>query len=974
MFEPSDAPRLFGLPPGADFPARVAAGLRARLAGAPPEALARVEIYVNTRRMQRRLKELLAEGAPLLLPRLRLVTELGADPALDLPPAASALRRRLELAQLVLGLLEKEPDLAPRSAAFALADSLASLMDEMQGEGVAPAALHALDVSQLSEHWARSRRFLEIVEAYLAGAAPDAEARQRAAVERLAARWAEAPPAHPVIVAGSTGSRGATALFMAAVARLPQGAVILPGFDFDLAPETWARLRGTESRPPAEDHPQYRFARLAELLGTTPGAVRRWDDQPAPNEARNRLLSLALRPAPATDGWLEEGPRLKGLAEATAEVSLIEAPDPRREAVALALRLRRAVEEGQTAALVSPDRTLTRRVAAALDRWGIEPDDSAGRPLALSPPGRFLLHTVALFGRKTGAEALLALLKHPLCHSGTGRGEHLRHTRDLELHLRRYGPPFPRPGDLAAWAAKKPDRGGWAGWLGGCLSDLGGAGPLPLETHVARHLDLSDALAAGPEGGAGGLWQEKAGEEARAAMDELAREAPFGGRLTPADYLALLRTLLNGRPVRDPVRPHPGVMIWGTLEARVQGADLVILAGLNDGTWPEVPPPDPWMNRRMRLDAGLLLPERRIGLAAHDFQQAIAAREVVLSRALRDAEAECVPSRWLNRLTTLLDGIAPERLEAMLARGAEALALAVALEDPGPEVPRARRPAPRPPVATRPKALSVTEVQTLIRDPYAIYARHVLGLRPLDPLRQTPDARIRGSALHRVLEVFVRDVLPGAGDPDAAFRETVARVLAEEAPWPAARAAWAARLGRVAGWFLAGEAERQARERAAGFEVKGKLPLEGTGLQLTGKADRIAILPDDRAAIYDYKTGSPPTRKQQTSFDKQLPLLAALAERGAFEGIGAVEVARIAHIALGANPELAERALEHGEVDADWAGLARLIRAYASRGRGYLSRRALERERGREAARDYDHLARFGEWDTSEPPAPEDVG
>jgi ATP-dependent helicase/nuclease subunit B len=974
MFEPQEGPRLFGLPPGADFPARVAAGLRARLEGAPPEVLARVEIYVNTRRMQRRLKALLAEGAPLLLPRLRLVTELGADPALDLPPAASPLRRRLQLAQLVLGLLEKEPDLAPRTVAFALADSLAALMDEMQGEGVSPAVLHELDVSQLSEHWARSRRFLEIVEAYLEGAVPDTEARQRAAVERLAARWAEAPPAHPVIVAGSTGSRGATAHFMAAVARLPQGGVILPGFDFDLAPETWERLKGSDHRPPAEDHPQYRFARLAELLGCTPASVRPWDDLPAPNPVRNRLLSLALRPAPATDQWLQEGPRLQGLDEATAGVSVIEAPDPRREAVALALCLRRAAEEGRTAALISPDRMLTRRVTAALDRWGIEPDDSAGRPLALSPPGRILLQTAALYGRKTGAEALLALLKHPLCHSGAGRGEHLRHTRDLELHLRRSGPPFPRPEDLAAWAAAKPDRGTWAGWLGTCLAGLGGAGQLPLETHVARHLKLSEALASGPGGGPSGLWQEKAGEEARKSMDELAREAPHGGALVPGDYLALLRTLFNGREVRDPVRPHPGVMIWGTLEARVQGADLVILAGLNDGTWPEVPPPDPWMNRRMRLDAGLLLPERRIGLSAHDFQQAIAAREVVLSRALRDAEAETVPSRWLNRLTTLLDGIAPERLKAMRARGAEALVLAEALEHPGPRVEPARRPAPRPPVAARPKALSVTEIQTLIRDPYAIYARHVLGLRPLDPLRQTPDARIRGSALHKVLEVFVRDVWPGAEDREAAFRDTVARVLVDEAPWPAARAVWAARLDRVAEWFLATEAERQAREHALGFEVKGTLPVEDSGLKLTGKADRVARLADGRAAIYDYKTGSPPSAKQQESFDKQLPLLAALAERGAFEGLGPLEVARIAHIALGASPEVAERALAPGEAADAWAGLARLIRAYASRSRGYLSRRAVERERGRESGSDYDHLARFGEWDTSEPPAPEDVG
>ncbi len=973
MFDPAQSPRLFGLPPGADFPARLAAGLRARLADQPPEALARVEVFVNTARMRRRLRGLLAESGPVLMPRIRLVTELSDDPATGLPPAASPLRRRLELAQLVLRLLDAEPDLAPRSAAFALADSLAALMDEMQGEGVSPEVLHRLEVGDLSAHWERSRRFLAIAERYLAAAPPDAEARQRATVDRLAGKWASAPPDHPVIVAGSTGSRGATALFMAAVARLPQGAVVLPGFDFDLPGHVWERLEGDERHPPAEDHPQYRFARLAAMLDVKPSAVRPWDDEASPAPERNRLVSLALRPAPATDQWLEEGPALGPLDRATAAMTLIEAPSPRAEAVALALRLREAVELGRTAALITPDRMLTRRVAAMLDRWGIEPDDSAGRPLALSPPGRFLLQVAALFGRPASSEALIALLKHPLAHTGADRGNHLRHTRDLELHLRRYGPPAPRRPDILDWAAKRDDRTAWAAWLADRIDGTDDPGDLPLTDHVARHLALAEALAQGAGDGESELWKENAGEEARRAMDELEREAPFGGTLSPADYLTLLRTLFQGREVRDPVRPHPDVMIWGTLEARVQGADLVLLGGLNDGTWPQLPSPDPWMNRRMRLDAGLLLPERRVGLAAHDFQQAVAAPEVVLSRAIRDAEAQTVPSRWLNRLTTLLEGVAPDALAAMRARGAAQLALAEALDDPGPQVNRATRPAPRPPVEARPKGLSVTEIQTLIRDPYAIYARHVLGLRPLEPLHRGPDARLRGSALHRVVEEFVRDLWPRGGNRAAALAELVDRVLAEEAPWPATRAAWAARLLRVAPWFLAGEAARQGKDRPLAFEVKGTAePLPG--FALTGKADRIDAGPDGRAVIYDYKTGSLPSPKEQKSFDKQLPLLAALAERGAFGDLGPLEVARVAYIGLGSSPEVREIALEPGESDAAWAGLARLIAAYGRATQGYLSRRAPKHEQGESARGDYDHLARWGEWETSDPPRPEDVG
>ena len=300
MFDPATGPRVFGLPPGADFPRSVISGLIARMKNAPPEALARVRIFVNTRRMQRRLTDLFDAGPPRLLPRIRLVTDLATEAALaQVPPPVSPLRRRLELSQLVSKLLESEPDLAPRSSLFDLADSLANLLDEMQGEGVAPGTIAGLDVSDQSGHWHRSLKFLALAESFLdnAHAMPDAEARQRRVVDGLVDQWRRDPPDHPVLVAGSTGSRGTTAAFMRAVTRLPQGAVILPGFDFDMPGDVWTGLSDAMT---AEDHPQFRFARLLQDLETDHRAVQRWTgDDPAP--ARNRLVSLALRPAPVQD-------------------------------------------------------------------------------------------------------------------------------------------------------------------------------------------------------------------------------------------------------------------------------------------------------------------------------------------------------------------------------------------------------------------------------------------------------------------------------------------------------------------------------------------------------------------------------------------------------------------------------------------------------------------------------------------------
>ena len=973
MFD-TTGPRLFALPPGVDFPAALVTGLRARLSDKPPEEMARVTLLLNTGRMLRAVQEVFtAEGAGFL-PRLRLLTDPAA-PLAGLPPTVSPLRRRLELTQLVARLLDAQPDLAPRAAIYDLADSLATLIEEMQGEGVAPDVLAALDVSEHSAHWKRTQDFLSIIMPFFTGAeAPDAEALRRRMVEWLSARWQASPPSDPVIVAGSTGSRGTTALLMQAVARLPQGGLVLPGFDFDQPETVWDGLADALT---AEDHPQYRYKRLFAALGVGPDSVRPWVEIAPPAPARNRLVSLSLRPAPVTDQWLAEGQRLPDLRLAAAEMTLVEAPNPRSEALAIALILRDAAERDEAIALITPDRMLTRQVTAALDRWGILPDDSAGRPLALSAPGRLLRHISALFGRKLTSVALLTLLKHPLAATGAARGDHLRHTRDLELRLRRHGPAFPTVPDLTAWAGTEAEPGAaeWAGWLARLLDGVEAVGARPLSEHVSHHLGLAEALAAGPgSGGSGELWLKPAGEAAWAAMEELQREAPHGGTLTPADYDDLFTAILNAGEVREAVQGHPLIRFLGPREARECRAGRVILGGLNDGIWPQLPPPDPWLNRQMRKQAGLLLPERQVGLSAHDYQQAVAAREVILTRAVRNAEAETVPSRWVNRLMNLMTGLpdqhGPEAVESMKARGRAWLELVRGLERPDATVAPATRPAPRPPVAARPTELPVTGISRLIRDPYAIYARYILRLRKLDPLRHSPDALARGSILHEILERFIRERGPETDEQARARLLGIAdAVLAKEAPWPAARALWRARLERAAPAFLAREAASGGRPVM--IETRGAISLPGLGFTLTAKPDRIDELPDGRLHILDYKTGAPPTGKQQAQFDKQLLLEAAMAEKAAFETLGPREVARISYVGLNAAAKVETTEITAEIVTQVWTDLHRLIGRYMMREQGYVARRAVFEDR---IAGDYDHLARLGEWDMTDRPLPEDVG
>jgi len=952
MLFSTPGPRLFAVPPGADFAAALARGLRARLADAPPEALARVELTLNTRRAARAVTAAFEDqgGAATFLPRIRTFDDLADDPLAEAAPAVDPVRRMLTLTRLVAAFLERRPDLGPPAAAPALALALGRLMDEAAREGVALEALDAAAPPEHARHWETTLEFLRIVRevwpAILAeqeGGALEAEARRRLAAERQARAWAEAPPAHPVIAAGSTGSRAPTAMILRAVAQAPQGAVVLPGFDPALASEVWAAI--------GDEHPWAGFRRLLDGLGVAPGDVAWWTDGDAAHAPRRRLIAQALRPAPVTDDWRAALPGLRAdIAAASEGLTLLEAPDARREAAAIALALREAVETpGRVAALITPDRGLARRVSAALARWGIEPDDSGGRPLPLTPPGVFLRLVADAAFAPFEAVALLALLKHPLCAAGPGRGAHLRAVRRYEIAVLRRRP------DLASLAACAQAAAADAAFapLAGAFARLMAlqAAPHELAAMAAAHLDCAQALAGDA------LWDKAAGVAARTAAQGFSVAAAVYGPCEARAYPPLFAAALGGEAREEAFRPDPRVAIWGPLEARMQTADLVILGGLNEGVWPGPPAPDPWLSRPMRARVGLPAPERAMGLGAHDVLSAACGRAVILSRALRSGGAPTTRSRWLERLVTLTRGVDAGALAAMTARGARLLALVDPLERPAASAPPEPRPAPQPPVALRPDALSVTQVETLIRDPYAIYAQKVLRLKRLDPVGRAPDARDRGMILHDVMARFAGG---DAGDLAAALADAAA--LLDDAPLPPAlRRLWRARLDRLAPTLLREEARRRALG-APRVEVKGALA--ASGFTLTARADRIDLRAGGRAALYDYKTGAIPSDPQIQAFAKQLPLEAAIAQAGGYEGLGAVAVVEMAHVSLGggkgagaAKPVKDDPAALAAEA---WAGLLRLMAAYARPDTGYPAR---ARPKHIAYASDYDHLARYGEWE-----------
>ncbi len=973
-------PTVFNIPASVPFVDALAQGLLDD-AGDDPLALAAVTVLLPTRRAARSLREAFlrhTKGIPLLLPRMMPLNDVDSDETLfgsfatgldaELPVPIAPLRRQLKLARLVESLASAGTETSRPEQAIQLAAELARLLDQVQTEGLDFARLEKLVPDAYATHWQITLKFLEIVTTNWPdilreeGVIDPAEHRNR--VFALQAKIWAASAHGPVVAAGSTGSIPATADLLAVIARMKDGCVVLPGLDTVLDDPSWALLE--------ESHPQFGLKHLLGRISIERDAVAPWPaatlDAPTPRE---RLVSECMRPAKTTDRWTQQGGPLSDLPRTAVEgLTRLDCAGPREEAETVAVLMRDAVQTaGRTCALVTPDRRLAERVAAQLERWDLAVDDSAGKPLERTAVGAFLRLTAEMVLEDFAPVATLAVCKHPFtaCGQDTARFRDLTRTAEIAL-LRGPKPPAGLEG-LASLV--RPDDGASREWLALLTAHckrfavVAKGGAQPLSVFLAAHMEMAEALAATPDApGPLRLWAGDAGEAAAAFVAELSRDANVLEPIDPASYLAVLEALMNGRVVRPRYGRHPRLAILGPLEARLQRFDVLILSGLNERTWPADAQADPWMSRPMRQQFGLPSPERRIGLAAHDIAQALCAPRVVLTRAVKVDGTPTVPSRWLMRLARV---VAAAGIESSWKDESGTWPVwAHSLTRPD-EVRAAPAPAPTPPVAARPRRLSVTDIEKWMRDPYSIYARHVLGLQPLDPLEQDPGAADYGSLIHDALDRFVR-AHPSGALPADALDQLVASgrdVFAQQALRPGIHAFWWPRFERIAKWFVEIEAARRGNLTRAHVEIKGEMTLTGPAgpFVLRGRADRIDEMKDG-IAIIDYKTGAPPrSREVLAGFAPQLPLEAAMIAAGGFAGVPKSAVRSLAFWQLHGRDEGGEVKPIAGDV-AEMTrtareGLEKLIAAFDRPETPYPARPNPETA---PTYSDYLHLARVKEW------------
>lgn len=879
---------VFTIPTNRSFADSLVAGLIARF-GRDPLSLASGRILLPNNRAVRSVTEAFvrASGPGLVLPRLipigdpELEERIGgaldpADSTDPVPPAVEPLQRLLSLAELV------RADGETAVEGLRMAADLARTLDALLIEEVEPSKLRdvARETEELARHWQVSldrlraivdlwpQRLLELGRIDLAG-------RRNLLLHGLAKRWASRPPAGFTVAAGITTAAPAVASLLGRVAAMPGGMVVLPGLALasTLPDEEWDALGPDERGKGEQTHPQFHLKLLLDRMGVARSDVRLWPrvGLAASTPQRARAVTNAMASARFSDKWSDLGPserRLGGIRTAVLA-------DSAAEAQAIALAIREALETpARTAALVTPDRTLARRVSALLARWGIQADDSAGKPLAEIPPGTLLLGIASAIAEELAPVPMLALLKHPLVGGeGDERLAWLDDVRALDVALRG---PRPAPGlagfdrHFADKDADRECRGCQAAWsrIRPLLEPLEGLmrGPVPLSAFAAGLVRAVETLAHDR------AWRGQDGRAVAELLPDIETSEPARRlSVSPEDALALLSELLAARSVRPAYGGHPRVFIWGLLEARLQQADLMVLGGLNEGAWPAAPPPDPWLAPTIRADLGLPGLDHRIGLAAHDFASALGARDVLITRARRDGRSPTVASRFLLRLEALSGGLPRDR---RLER------IAAALDDPGPPKP-VDRPQPRPPAEQRPTRISVTAVDRLKADPFAFYAQAILKLRELDPVDADHTARWKGSAVHEVFELWLRE---DQCDPDK-LRPRAEALLAGETIHPMLRALWGPRLMEAID-SLAG-LERRNREqgrRPVAAEKKGEAPI--AGITVHGRVDRVDRLAGGGLVIIDYKTGAPPSAKAvEKGFALQLGLLALIARAGGIEDV-----------------------------------------------------------------------------------------
>lgn len=825
-----------------------------------PLELAKIHIILPTRRACLALKEAFFDlNKNTLLPQMIPLYEL-EDLDGDLPSTIPSWKRLF----LLTKLCQAKPNLREITKAFPVAVSLAELLDLSYQYDVDLSKINELIPKEsFARHWQETTEFLDIIQnawpkILLECGQIDAQDK----LQRLILSYAKKIDSNtPVIIAGLTGDLPAITELMKASLK-HGGDIYFDGVD---------KIFLESAQKCDSSHPQFLIYKTLKKLGIKPKEIQIISG----NITHEEFVKQAFR----KDSW--EKSKIKE--DEIQNISYILCESAENEALTIALNLRKVLETPEkTGCLITPDRTLARRVICHMQRWGIELDDSAGLPLKHTPTGTFLLQINALAQNPNDPQAQLALLKQPLFADGKNVGVFHIEVKNEEKR------------------ARKNDS-----LLNLSLSESGKtffnlvqtAQMIPLKMLIEEHIKLAENWATTNEkSGEERLWNNESGKELFAILNEILSYSDTLGKIDSSEYPTFFQMLIEGKAIHSNYGTHPQLKILGPIEGRFFHADTCILGGLNEQVFPPAFDVGPWVNRPMRQKLGLPDSESKIMLMTHDFMHACCSPEVILTRATKIAGTPTVPSRFIERLQVLaeVNGISLKTYQANLAT----------LVDTPEKTQEVIRPAPCPPVEVRPTELSVSNIENLKRNPYAIYAKYILKLRPLNELGNPNKAIIYGNVLHDVLSKYLEKT-PYADDKKTlinSFKNEIKKTILGKAD----QVFYSCQFEQILPFFLEEQKEAQKARIKSLTETKGKIVFDSIKRPfiITARADRIDITPNQGATVIDYKTGTPPKFKEVAEGNSpQLSLEALILSKGGFEGTSKQKVTDLQYWHLGRCPQ-----------------------------------------------------------------------
>ncbi|MBR1544477.1 MAG: double-strand break repair protein AddB [Alphaproteobacteria bacterium] len=945
-------------------------------------------ILLPTRRACRHLKDIflnISGGEAVLLPTILPLGDIDENGLAnldyenesldsDLPPAISKIKRNLILSTLIKA---KMSDFTEEQA-YSLAVDLAHLMDTVEMEELSFNNLQYLVPEEYSIHWQETLEFLKIVTEEYPKILDDNNvmnpvARKVALIKKQIEYWKKFPPKGRVFAAGSTGSLVPISYMLRFISKMERGFLILPGLDKNISDKDFEIL--TADYPKTnQNHPQYGLLKLIKGLDLKISDVPElpiYREYDIADSDRELLSSHIMLSSEMNDDW-SNLPKLKN--DVLSDVSELCLDTDSDEVFAVAGLLRKAVAENKKALLITPDRKIAKSVANELKRWNIIVDDSAGIPASDTTTGNYIILVLKMLYDNFSPYSILAVLKHKYTSLGYKKDELDNIISDFENKVLR-GKISLNTLDKMIQEASKYDNVynlllKIKDVSKGMYEKITDSQKYSIYDLLYSHLSLVENFVSGPDVDVNDvMWNSDLHSDLSAELSSLLsslkeikeeNNSVKIDEMTASAYFVFISNYLLSLSLRPKINSHPNIAIMNSIEARLITADLYIMSGLNEDTFPSVTSDDPWMSRPMKAKFKLPLPERKIGLSSHDFVEFFCKKNVVMTHAVKVDGVNTITSRWLTKLSAIVN-IANLQWKNPLSEEVKSW---IRLSSFSSNSSRCKRPAPCPPVDARPKKLSATWIEKWYRDPYIIFANKILKLKKLDDINPVAGPAELGTVIHNSLEEFKKKNL-------STFDELMQIMHNNAVPYMDIPQIdfWYTKFETVAKWFIDYEASIKNLISFSFQEETGKLKIT-PNFTITAKADRIDVLRDNRAIVFDYKTGTPPSEKEVLSgYAPQLPIEALILKNGGFDNIKTnSKIGGVRYIKLtgSQNGHISGEKLDDSIdeiVETAFKNLKENIELFSRQSTPYLSRPNPNKVgHSIENYSEYAHLARVKEW------------